>query len=74
LSAPEQDGWRVATFPIGAGRWAAHELLRFGAEAEVVAPPELRAQMAAMAGALRDLYDGRPAGGSGEPKIDSGSK
>ena len=74
VGAPDPDGWRVATFPIGAGRWAAHELLRFGSEAEVIAPPELRAQMAAMAAGLRDLYESRPPTAHGDLNKASGSE
>ena len=60
LGVPDGDGWRVATFPVAEGAWAAHELLRFGAEAEVIAPPELRARMVAMAARLRDIYEPPP--------------
>jgi predicted DNA-binding transcriptional regulator YafY len=46
------DGWRTATLPVGPVRHAAYELLRFGAEAEVLAPEALRVHIGRIA---RDL-------------------
>jgi predicted DNA-binding transcriptional regulator YafY len=55
----DADGWRIATIPLGKTSWhAASELLRFGAEAEVLDPPELRAKMAEMAQAMAKRYGG----------------
>jgi predicted DNA-binding transcriptional regulator YafY len=50
------DGWRTVTLPVGSVRQACAELLRFGSEAEVLAPPVLRAQMAEVAAALHRRY------------------
>lgn len=50
------DGWRTVTLPVGSVRQACAELLRFGSEAEVLAPPALRAQMAEVAAALHRRY------------------
>lgn len=56
----DAEGWRVATIPIGKTVWhAVAELLRFGAEAEVLAPAEVRAKMAEVTQAMADRY--RPA-------------
>ena len=53
----DQDGWRVAQVPIGKTVWhAAAELLRLGAEAEVLAPGELRDKMAELAEAMAARY------------------
>lgn len=51
------DGWRTVTLPVGSVRQACAELLRFGNEAEVLAPPELRAQMAQVTAALHRRYE-----------------
>jgi predicted DNA-binding transcriptional regulator YafY len=61
--AADAAGWRIATVPIGTTVWhAAAELLRLGAEAEVLAPAELRDRMAeltqAMAARYRAAQDG----------------
>jgi predicted DNA-binding transcriptional regulator YafY len=50
------DGWRTVTLPVGSVRQACAELLRFGTEAEVLAPPELRARMSEVAAALHRRY------------------
>ncbi|MGJ4891280.1 helix-turn-helix transcriptional regulator [Bradyrhizobium sp. HKCCYLRH3099] len=53
----DADGWRIATIPTGTTLWhAAGELLRFGPEAEVLDPPELRAKMAELAAAMTRRY------------------
>jgi predicted DNA-binding transcriptional regulator YafY len=53
----DAEGWRLATIPIGTTLWhAATELLRFGPEAEVLDPPELRAKMAELARAMAMRY------------------
>ncbi|WP_316175161.1 MULTISPECIES: YafY family protein [unclassified Bradyrhizobium] len=55
--AADADGWRIATIPIGTTAWhAATELLRFGADAEVLEPAELRAMMAELARAMAERY------------------
>ncbi|GLH82146.1 transcriptional regulator [Bradyrhizobium sp. SSBR45G] len=54
----DADGWRIATIPTGTTLWhAAGELLRFGPEADVLDPPELRAKMAELAQAMARRYD-----------------
>jgi predicted DNA-binding transcriptional regulator YafY len=58
-------GWRITAVPIGKTVWhAAAELLRLGAEAEVLAPTELRDRMAeltqAMAARYQAAQDGYP--------------
>jgi len=50
------DGWRTVTVPVGPVRYAAHELLRFGADAEVLAPEALRAHVGSIAAALARRY------------------
>jgi predicted DNA-binding transcriptional regulator YafY len=51
------DGWRVAVLPAGKTLWhAATELLRLGAEAEVLEPSELREKMAELTGAMAARY------------------
>ncbi len=56
VGEPDGDGWRLVTLPVASTLWAPFELLRFGAEAEVLDPPELRARMAAIVRDLRDVY------------------
>lgn len=55
-SPPEPDGWVVAVLPIESIEHATGALLRLGAEAEVLAPPELRQRMAETASALAARY------------------
>jgi predicted DNA-binding transcriptional regulator YafY len=43
-SVVDADGWHTAVMPVGSIRQACVDLLRFGAEAEVLEPPELRAK------------------------------
>lgn len=50
------DGWRKAILPVGSIRQASLELLRFGSEAEVLDPPELRAAMAAITRQMGRIY------------------
>jgi len=53
----DAQGWRIATMPTGTTLWhAASELLRFGAEVEVLAPLELREKMAELAQAMAKRY------------------
>ena len=50
-------GWRIAIVPIGKTVWhAAAELLRLGAEAQVLAPAELRDRMAELTQAMAARY------------------
>ena len=55
---PEADleGWYRAQMPVGSIRQACVELLRFGAEAEVLEPPELRTHMAEVAVGMGKIY------------------
>ncbi|TDD67248.1 YafY family transcriptional regulator [Actinomadura darangshiensis] len=58
---PDGRGRVVTTLPVESMAVAASELMRLGAEAEVLAPPELRERMAAGAARLAELY--RPEAG-----------
>ena len=49
-------GWHNVTLSVGSMAQAAPELLRFGTDAEVIGPPELRAEMAMIVDALARLY------------------
>jgi len=55
--ATDADGWRIARVPTGKTSWhAAAELLRLGAEAEVLEPADLREKMAEMTQAMAMRY------------------
>ncbi len=62
-----EDGWRTVTLPVGPVRHAAYELLRFGAEAEVLAPEPLRVHIGRIASSLAQRYAAAPGtlGGDG---------
>lgn len=49
-------GWRQVSVSVGSMALAAMEMLRFGNEVEVVRPPELRAEMATVIGAMVEIY------------------
>ncbi|WP_454622369.1 helix-turn-helix transcriptional regulator [Bradyrhizobium cenepequi] len=53
------DGWRTATLPVGRTKQAVVDLLRLGAEIEVLDPPELRDRMAEVAADLARIYGKR---------------
>jgi predicted DNA-binding transcriptional regulator YafY len=53
---PDADGWTVVAIPIESIDHAAGEVLKLGVEAEVLAPPELRARMKALGAALSAIY------------------
>ena len=55
-SESDAEGWRVARIPVGSVRQTCVELLRFGADIEVMAPPELRAKMVEVAAAMNMIY------------------
>jgi len=57
-SEPDGAGWVQATVPTESTEHALHDLLRFGPDAEVLSPPELRERMAAAATGLATLYGG----------------
>jgi predicted DNA-binding transcriptional regulator YafY len=54
----DADGWHTAVMPVGSIRQASVDLLRFGLEAEVLEPPELRAKMAAVVAGMNAIYGG----------------
>ncbi|GAA0351581.1 YafY family transcriptional regulator [Actinoallomurus spadix] len=54
---PDEEGWVRTVIPIESVRHAHTELLKFGAEAEVLEPPELRELVIASARAMLDRYD-----------------
>lgn len=49
-------GWRQVSVSVGSIAHAATELLRFGAEVEVIGPPALRAKMSEIVGTLAKVY------------------
>lgn len=49
-------GWRQVSLSVGSMSQATLEILRFGTEAEVIGPPELRAKMADVAAHLAKIY------------------
>lgn len=55
-SEVDADGWRVAVMPVGSIRQACVDFLRFGSEAEVLEPPELRAKMAGVVADMNVVY------------------
>lgn len=55
-------GWRRVILSVGSIAHAAMEILRFGADAEVIGPPELRAKMAEIVGTLAQVYAGEDPG------------
>ncbi|MEH0938072.1 helix-turn-helix transcriptional regulator [Micromonospora psammae] len=58
---PDAEGWRHTTVPIESVRHGHTELLKLGAQVEVLAPPELREMVAATAHAMAERYP-RPGG------------
>ncbi|MFI5489626.1 helix-turn-helix transcriptional regulator [Micromonospora echinaurantiaca] len=72
---PDEHGWLRTTVPIESVRHGHIELLKLGAEAEVLAPAELRERFVGTARALAALYPPAsegcpdpPRGGSGVPE------
>jgi predicted DNA-binding transcriptional regulator YafY len=55
-SAPDDDGWVTVVVPTESFDYAHDDLLRFGPDLEVLAPPELRDRLAATTRAMADLY------------------
>ncbi|MBC7767230.1 MAG: YafY family transcriptional regulator [Phycisphaerales bacterium] len=55
-SRPDRAGWRRAEIPIESIDHAASELLKLGAEIEVLGPPDLRSSISAIASTLAALY------------------
>jgi predicted DNA-binding transcriptional regulator YafY len=60
-SAADPNGWVVATIPVETTSFdhAAADILKLGADAEVLAPPVLRAHMAKFAARIASLYADR---------------
>lgn len=56
---PDADGWVEVVLPIESIEHAVVDLLKLGADAEVVAPPELRQRMAETVDALASIYQTR---------------
>ena len=52
----DDSGWHRAKFPVGESSYGCTELLRFGAELEVIGPPELRLAMEELVSSLATLY------------------
>jgi predicted DNA-binding transcriptional regulator YafY len=55
-SPPDAEGWIRAVLPIESLRHAETDLLRFGADAEVLEPPELRERLRGVAVAMVERY------------------
>ena len=55
-TAPDRSGWVTAVIPIESLEHAQAELLRLGAEAEIITPVGLRGRMTAVARSLAELY------------------
>ncbi|MFJ8818976.1 helix-turn-helix transcriptional regulator [Amycolatopsis thermoflava] len=53
---PGADGWTEVRIPIESVEWALPELLKLGADAEVLAPLELRERIVATLSAMSGLY------------------
>ena len=60
-SEPDADGWCEVTLRMESLPVARHELLRFGAELEVLEPVELREEMAGVAAEMVQRYAPTPA-------------
>jgi len=63
--AADERGWRKVTVPIESIEHAADEMLRLGAEAEVLAPPALRDALRERAERLFELYAASPSSARG---------
>lgn len=56
ISPAGDDGWRTVSLPVGPFEYAAHDLLRFGAHAEVVGPDALRKRIISIVEELATAY------------------
>lgn len=54
---PGPDGWVVAELPIESEGQAARQLIRYGADVEVLSPPSLRDAVRDLARAVAELYE-----------------
>ena len=59
--APDEEGWVIAEIPTESINHAMSDVLKLGAEAEVVAPPEFRRRMGETAARLAAIYANAPA-------------
>ncbi|WP_433257214.1 helix-turn-helix transcriptional regulator [Streptosporangium sp. CA-135522] len=55
---PDERGWITVSLPVESLEVAHDQIVRFGPEAEVIDPPELRAGLAEAAARLHSLYGG----------------
>lgn len=55
-ATPDGDGWTRVTLPMESIGQAASAILGFGADAEAVAPAELREHVARIIGGLAKVY------------------
>jgi predicted DNA-binding transcriptional regulator YafY len=58
IGEADADGYRTVVMPVGSLWQASSQLLRFGVDAEVLGPPELRDKMSEVVKILRDRYHG----------------
>jgi len=58
IGEPDADGYRTVVMPVGSLWVASSQLLRFGVDAEVLGPPELRDKMSEVIKTLHDRYHG----------------
>ncbi len=56
IGEADAEGYRIVVMPIGSVWQASSELLRFGVDAEVLAPPELRTRMGEIVRSLQQRY------------------
>jgi predicted DNA-binding transcriptional regulator YafY len=62
VSEPDAKGYRVVTLPVGSLWPTSSDILRFGVDAEVLEPAELRDRMTEIISALRQTYSGEAGG------------
>lgn len=55
-SPPDDEGWTTLSLPVESWEVGFHQLLRLGADVEVLEPPELRVRMSETAQAVLDRY------------------
>jgi predicted DNA-binding transcriptional regulator YafY len=58
IGEADADGYRTVVMPVGSLWQASSQLLRFGVDAEVLGPPELRDKMSEVVKILHDRYHG----------------
>ena len=67
MEAPDDDGYRVVTLPVGSVGHACSDFLRFGGEIEVLAPAEIRARMGEIVAGLGRAYENQAGGAAPAP-------